>query len=73
MKQDRPRAVSLYRRSARQGNARAQLNLGLCYRDGTGIRKKKRMALKWLGRAAENGEAEAMEIIEELSRITTAP
>ena len=37
-----------------QGNAKAQLNLGMCYFSGTGIWKNARGAVKWLRKAAEH-------------------
>jgi TPR repeat protein len=44
---------------ARQGNANAQFNLGLCYSDGDGVDKDQVEAVKWYRKAAEQGFADA--------------
>ena len=43
-----------------------QLNLGLMYRDGHGVKKDSDEAAKWFFRAAEQGNADAEE---ELARL----
>ena len=42
-----------YRKAAEQGNAGGQLNLGLCYEKGEGVKPDKTEAIKWLRKAAE--------------------
>ena len=44
---------------AKQGNADAQYNLGVMYRDGQGVPRDHRTAVKWLKLAAEQGDANA--------------
>jgi len=51
--------VKEFRNAAEQGDAMAQLNLGLCYYDGTGLHKDKTEAAKWFRKAAEQGNAMA--------------
>jgi len=46
---------------AEQGNADAQLRLGLMYREGKGVPQDDKQALAWLSKAAEQGQAEAQE------------
>lgn len=54
-------AVKWYRKSAEQGNAVAQYNLGNCYYDGNGVPQSYEGAVKWLRKAAEQGVADAKE------------
>jgi TPR repeat protein len=42
---------------AERGNARAQYNLGLCYKNGEGVEKDYVEAVKWFRKAAEQGHA----------------
>ena len=44
---------------AENGNARAQYELGIRYRDGTHIEKNYALALKWLTKAAMQGQVDA--------------
>ncbi len=44
---------------AKQGDVRAQFNLGLMYYNGTGITQNYKRAVKWYIRSAEQGFAEA--------------
>ena len=56
---DMPRAVFWYEKSARQGNATAQNNLGTLYANGVGVAKDQSRAAYWYQRAAEQGIATA--------------
>lgn len=47
------------RKQAEQGNAKAQLNLGIMYTLGEGVAKDDVEAVKWFRMAAEQGNAEA--------------
>ena len=59
MRKNRTLAAKLYRQSAEQGDTWAQYLLGLCYRDGDGVRRNRRWALHWFDRAAaDTPEAE---------------
>lgn len=52
--------VELYRKSAEQGYAPAQYNLGMIYDDGLlGVRKSVTTAVKWFEKAAMQGDLEA--------------
>ena len=44
---------------AEQGNAQAQYNLGLMYRNGRGVPENDKTAVKWYTLAAEQGDADA--------------
>jgi len=44
---------------AQQGNARAQVNLGLMYYQGEGVPRDYQEALKWWRKAADQGDADA--------------
>ena len=46
--EDNERAVELYKRAAEQGHQRAQLNLGIMYGRGEGVKRDYIEAYKWL-------------------------
>jgi len=52
-------AIELFRLLAEQGNAGAQDNLGVMYRNGEGVTQDYQEALKWYRLAAEQGYATA--------------
>ncbi|NLF58728.1 MAG: hypothetical protein GX580_13920 [Candidatus Hydrogenedens sp.] len=56
---DYNRAIALYRKSAKLGNAGAQFNLGNCYYLGQGVPKDAAQAVEWFRKAAEKGLADA--------------
>tara|TARA_Y100000588_G_scaffold388686_1_gene489508 strand:+ start:1850 stop:2476 length:627 start_codon:yes stop_codon:yes gene_type:complete len=47
------------RKKAEQGDADAQVNLGVMYRNGEGVSQDDKEAVKWWRKAAEQGNAEA--------------
>lgn len=51
--------LALYWKSANDGDAEAQLNLGACYRDGIQISVNDDVATMWFGKAAAQGNHEA--------------
>ena len=52
-----------WRTKAEQGDARAQLKLGLAYMNGDGVEQNSQEAAKWVRKSAEHGNAEAMETL----------
>ena len=58
--QNYERAVYYYRLAAEAGYADAQYSLGLCYDNGYGVEKDKKLALYWYLKSAENGNVKAM-------------
>lgn len=56
---DLEKAVKWYQKAADQGFARAQFNLGLMYRSGSGVTKDDKLGLDWIRKAAEQGNADA--------------
>lgn len=56
MKRDLGKAAEHYRIAARYGYGYSQYCLGMCYLNGEGVRRSKRLALLWLRKAAVNGE-----------------
>ena len=52
-------AAKLVRKAADDGNAKAQLFLGLMYETGTGVPKDDQQAVAWSRKAAEQGHAAA--------------
>jgi hypothetical protein len=53
-------AVSWLEKSAKQGNSKAQLQLGILYLKGNGVTRNFAQARKWLETAATNGDPLAM-------------
>jgi TPR repeat protein len=53
-----PRLLANLRVEAGKGDAKAQFNLGDCYRTGEGVTKDMVEAVKWYRKAAEQGHAE---------------
>ena len=47
-------------KAAEQGDANAQLNLGVMYRNGQGVPKDDSQAVNWYRKAAEQGHSEAL-------------
>ena len=61
-------AVNWYRKSAEQGFAEAQYNLGAMYANGDGVKRNFTEALKWFRKSAEQGFAPAKEALKTLKR-----
>ena len=57
--QDYSEAVKWYRKSAEQGNAYAQNNLGWMYSKGYGVSQDYSEAVKWYRKAARQGNETA--------------
>lgn len=49
-------AAKWYQKSAEQGTAEAQAQLGICYQNGFGVSQDYEQAVKWFSRAAKQGE-----------------
>jgi len=60
-------------KSAKWGNAAAQYNLGLRYRDGDGVPANEDEAQKWLRRAADQKYANARLALETLTSRDARP
>jgi TPR repeat protein len=58
---DETEAVKWYRKSAEQGNAFGQNNLGAMYEYGNGVNKDILKAVSWYRKAAEQGHNGAIE------------
>ena len=63
LKPDAAKGVHWLRRSARTGNPYAQLMLGDCYIDGTGVAKDPQQAARWWRKAALGGNPQAQYLI----------
>ena len=61
--QDYTKAVEWFRKSAEQGFARAQNDLGYCYQLGEGVPQDYKEAVKWYRKSAEQGYAEAQYVL----------
>ena len=62
-KGDYATALRLFRKLADQGNARAQSNLGVMYRQGYGVAQNDTEAAKWFRLAADQGIADAQNFL----------
>ncbi len=51
------KALELCKTNAKKGDASAQFNLGILYYQGLGVMSDKRIARKWIQKAAENNSA----------------
>ena len=51
------------RQVAEQGDARAQLKLGVMYMNGLGVAKDERQAVEWYRKAAQQGDVEAQQLL----------
>ena len=61
---DLPRAVTLYCRAARQGDAVSQFNLGWIYATGRGVRRNDALAAYFFAAAAQQGIDQARHMLE---------
>ena len=61
-------AFEYYLKAARQGDALAQYNLGICYDNGYGVEKDLSEAVIWFRKAANQGHAEAQNMLRKLPR-----
>ena len=52
--------VEWYTKSAEQGDARGQCNLGVMYENGRGVTKDLKKAVEWYTKAAEQDDEEAI-------------
>ncbi|MBP5419901.1 MAG: SEL1-like repeat protein [Bacteroidales bacterium] len=59
VEQDYQKAVEWYTKAAEQGYARAQYNLGDCYKNGRGVEQDYQKAVEWYTKAAEQGDETA--------------
>ena len=56
---DKATNIAKYIQAAKQGDAKAQFNLGLSYDRGEGVEKNYETAVEWYRKAAEQGYAKA--------------
>ncbi len=58
-KKDPQMAARLWAKAAEKGNAKAQLNFGLCFLEGKGVAKDGATGVQWIRKAAEAGLPDA--------------
>jgi len=58
--------ASNYRAAAERGDAEAQFNLGVCYKNGWGVTKDLAEAVRWFRKAARQGDQNAQKILNDL-------
>jgi TPR repeat protein len=54
----------LEQKSADQGNAQAQYNLGVCYAQGLGVTRDDEQAVYWVMKAADQGFQDAINALQ---------
>lgn len=62
------KAFEYYQKAAEKGYALAQFYLGLCYHNGDGVEKDLSEAVIWCRKAADQGHAEAQDMLRKLPR-----
>ncbi|MGB5259599.1 MAG: tetratricopeptide repeat protein [Gammaproteobacteria bacterium] len=60
-------AAEWYRKAAEQGFMDAQTNLGIMHMNGQGVPRDPDAAARWLAMAADQGDAEATELLQQIS------
>lgn len=66
---DGPLALRWYRLAAAQGYGPAMLEIAHCYRCGFGVRKNKKLAIRWYMRAKRAGVSAAAKILKKLKSL----
>ncbi len=61
-------AFPWFSKAADLGDAGAQFNLGVCYKDGQGVAQSDVDAVKWYRKAADQGDAWALEELKRLNK-----
>ena len=63
---DEKQAVKLFRKSAKLEHPSAYYALYICYVNGRGVRKNRRLALKYLHQSAERGYPKARKVLKKM-------
>ena len=64
MEKDNRNMAAYFQQAAERGYPYAYYSLGLCYYDGRGVEKNRKLAMKWIRRAAEAGVPEAQNFLD---------
>ena len=56
-----------YTKAAEQGDARAQHNLAVCFKNGQGVEQDLEQAMTWYKKSAAQGYARAVQALEKLT------
>ena len=64
---DHKEAVKWFRKAAEKGAPAAQIRLGDCYIEGTGVEQSKTKAIIWYKAAADQGDNDAKEILKRIN------
>ncbi len=60
---DEKKAMELYHKAANQDQPDAQYNLGVCYLNGTGVKRDRAQAVYWCSEAADQGHEDAAIVV----------
>ena len=66
--EDKNNKIYRYTKSAEQGDATAQYNLGVCYYNGQGVAQDNKKAVYWFTKSVEQGNADAIGALKKLNR-----
>jgi len=62
-------AIPMLQALAAEGYMPAQFNLGFCYENGAGVPQDDSKAIEWYGKAAEQGDGEAVKKLKHLNAV----
>ena len=63
---DKKKAFECYKKAAKLFDVKAMYNLSVCYLEGFGVGKDRKMALKWCREAASDGDEDAEQLLSEI-------
>ena len=64
--QDLEKAAKYYLKAANLGHPQAMFNVGVMYLNGEGVTKNPQQGINWLQKAAQNGEPNAIAVLQKL-------
>ena len=67
------KTIEFQKKRADEGSATAQYDLGIRYLTGDGVRKDRKLALQWLGKAADQGHTQATKKRDDLQKENPSP
>jgi hypothetical protein len=73
VKEDMTVAFGLFREAAELGYVKAQYDTGFMYLQGLGIAQNTEEGMKWLNKAAEQGDHDAKKLLEDLKAMENNP
>lgn len=72
-KEDLPTAFGLFKEAAELGYVKAQYDLAYMYLQGLGTYPNREEGMKWLNKAADQGDRDARKLLEEIKALEASP